>query len=550
MIKNFRLILVTDETMILEDENDIGLSMASGIISAYLLENNINVMVTDTNNSSANYKYTESELKKFSCIYDKDRVLSYISTGNDHILDEVAAMFIDNSCLNDDCYGISIGADFSMMQIHLSMVIATYLKKLTKNPIIIGGNNITYLYIFKGFYQELLETMIRHFDFIIKGPGEKIIFDIIQGLNLSKPQEYFMTIKGLCYLSEGKILSNKECDPIVIAPNWDNIDIEKYRYPFMKNQKDNESIYYRFPISLTNKIIRFNKNNIKERKLFIPYIFNYNCAYKCAFCTQSDPDRSEVIVGEVLQAVNDIEHLAKKYNSNYFYFLNNYFPSSTNFIKTFKEELERKNLKIYWSDCGRVNGLTLEKLQMLYDAGCRKLVFGFESGSEKILDLIDKRIKLDKVVQVLKWCKQVGIWADLELIIGLPYEGESEFMETYNFLKEHSALINNFWLNEYFVVPNSLIGKHPERYNIEMIKDISTYDELMIRNKKNFLDKNLIDITSNTRLWGFNEVNRDYQQMKIDNKSKIERISKLKNKEFNKLFDFYNNMINLRKEKE
>lgn len=329
--------------------------------------------------------------------------------------------------------------------------------------------------------------------------------------------------------------------------------MEDYSYPFGKNQRENENIYYRFPLSLTNKVVAFNKMNMKDRKMFIPYIFNYNCVYKCAFCTQSDSDRSGLIVGEVEKVVDDIEYLSKKYNSNYFYFLNNYFPSSMNYIRAFRDELKKRNLTIYWSDCGRVNGLTLEKLQILYECGCRKLVFGFKSGDEKILNLIDKRINLDEVLQVLKWCKEVGIWADLEVIIGLPYEREKEFLSTYHFLDEHRDLINNFWLNEYFVVPNSLIGRYPQNYGVELLKERTTYAELMERNRIGFIKKNYMNLTSNARLWGFDETNageeRTYDEMKPENADKMDRLAKLRNPEFNQLFDFYNKMTRLRKMK-
>lgn len=201
-----------------------------------------------------------------------------------------------------------------------------------------------------------------------------------------------------------------------------------------------------------------------------------------------------------------------------------------------------------------MNGLTLEKLQALYECGCRKLVFGFESGSEKILNLIDKRLNLDELLNVLKWCKEVGIWADVEVIIGLPYEGEEEFLSTYHFLDEYRDLINNFWLNEFFVVPNSLIGKYPDRYGVKLLKDRTTYSDIMKHNRYGFDEKNFLNLTSNARLWGFHEINednfRDYEDIKIHNKDKMARMSKLRNQEFNQLFDFYTKMIKIRKSKE
>ena len=548
MISNIELILVPDEEKILTRDSGVGLSLSLGIITSYLEERCINVYLKDINYISNEKKYSEKEIQKLSKVYEPDAVMNYLRGEEDVDFDFIARLFIEDSDLDKDSYGVSIGADFSMLQIHLGFVLASYLKRRTGKPVFIGGNNISYLYIFKDFYKEILMAAVNGIDYVIKGPGEQVIYEIINRLNNGVVN--YIDLPGVMYCKDSEIVCNKEMDPIVIRPDWGNLKLEEYSYPFMQNAKENETIYYRFPLSLTNKVVQFNRTNVKERKLFIPYIFNYNCTYKCAFCTQSDVERSGFIVGEIQKVVDDIEYLSKKYNSEYFYFLNNYFPSSLDYIKAFNAELKKRNLKIYWSDCGRVNGLTYEKLKILYEAGCRKLVFGFESGSNKILELIDKRLKLDEVVQVLKWCKEIGIWADLEIIIGLPYEREKEFQETYQFIKRYESLINNFWLNEYFVIPNSLIGRYPERYGIVLRKDDLNYRELMLRNKNGFINRNFINLTSNARLWGYDEVDqeneRTYEQMRLENKDKMERLSELRNPEFNQLFDFYNKMVGLR----
>ncbi len=551
MIADFQLILVTDEQSVLEKSTETGLSLAMGIISSYLEDEGIRVHLADLNKRFGPYIFSETEIQLIGNIYNGRQVQAYLAGEDNAALDQVAELFLNDVSRDREAYGISIGADFSMMQVHLGFVLAAYLKKKTGKRIFVGGNNISYLYIFKDFYHDLLVSAVTNLDFILKGPGECTIYEIIDGLNRGETD--FSNIAGLMRFTDGEIICNKEKDPIVKRPNWDSLNLSEYSYPFLKSQRENQSVYYRFPLSLTNKVIEFNSTNVKERKLFIPYIFNYNCTYKCAFCTQSDTDRSGFIVGQVKSVVDDIEALSRKFDSNYFYFLNNYFPSSPQYIQEFHNELKRRNLEIFWSDCGRVNGLTYEKLKLLHEAGCRKLVFGFESGSDRILKLIDKRLNKDELIQVLKWCKEIGIWADLEVIIGLPYEREEEFMDTYNFIRQYRDLINNFWLNEFFVIPNSLIGRYPQNYGIELIKDCYTYDEIMATNKNGFLNRNYMNLTSNARLWGFNEINegdtRSYEQIRVENKDKMNRLATLRNPEFNKLFDFYNKMIALRTNK-
>lgn len=548
MIKSNLLILVTEEKMIFEQAPVLGLSLATGIISAYLESKGIEVKIHDTNKIASSKVYEEEELELIKGVYDKDKIINYIKSGNDEQIDRLVEMFLPEDWQSYDSYGVSIGADFSMLQIHLGFYIARYLKKSGK-AVFVGGNNITYLYIFKDIYGELLQALVENFSFIIKGPGERTIAEIIEGLN-NGPLEDLSQIPGLLRWEQGEVIANREHEPLVVEPSWNSLELKDYSYPFDKNEKENDSVYYKFPLHLMNKIIEFKSKKVENKKIIIPYIFNFNCTYNCAFCTQSDKDRSGFIVQEVNRVIDEIESLSSKYESNYFYFLNNYFPSSMQFIREFNEGLKRRNLKIKWADCGRANGLTLEKLQLLKESGCQRLVFGFESGSPKILELIDKRLDLEELKRVLRWCKEVGILADLEVIIGLPYEREEDFMCTYNFIKDHKALINNFWLNEYFVVPNSLIGKHPEKYGVELLKKETTYNEILNRNREAFEKRNYNDFTANARLYAYNEINendtRDYSQIKVENADKMRRLLTLKNPEFEKLFNFYNKMAKLR----
>lgn len=551
MTKNFYMNLVADENSILEQGNIVGLSLATGIISSYLKKHDIDTYTHDINKFLMDKSFSKKEKELISLLYDKDKVLNYLYNAENIQLDKVARLFLDDNWKEYDAYGISIGADFSLLQIHLGMVIAKFLKKETNKPVIIGGNNVSYLYIFKDFYRELLVAAIENLKFIVKGPGEKTIYEILKSIENNRPEEIILRDgEGLLYLEDREIKANKEANPIVICPTWKEIDTNTYGYPLSKNQKENENILYRFPLAITKQVIGFNRRKKGENSLFIPYIFNYNCSYSCAFCTQSDTDRGQIVVGDVEKIVDDIKELSNKYDSKYFYFLNNYFPTSLKFIKEFNRLLKEQGLEIYWSDCGRVNGMTYEKLKLLHESGCRKLVFGFETGDPWLLEFINKKLNLEELIQVLKWCKQIGIWADLEVIVGLPYEGEKEFTNTYNFLYDYRHLINNFWLNEYFLIPNSLIGRYPSNYDIDLIKNLYDYDMLLNSNKEMFLNDNLNNMTSNARIWGFNEVRknyfRSYSQIKEENIDKIKRLSRLRNPEFDQLFKFYFNMNKIR----
>ncbi|WP_326522669.1 radical SAM protein [Clostridium butanoliproducens] len=251
-------------------------------------------------------------------------------------------------------------------------------------------------------------------------------------------------------------------------------------------------------------------------------------------------DRSSIIGGDPDEVIKDVIALKEKYNTNYFYFLNNAFNFSPKFVDSFCKKIIDINLEIHWSDCGRFNNLTYERLELMKKAGCVKLTFGFESGSLKIIELIDKRINLDHAERVLKWCYELGIWVDIEVIVGLPQEYDEDFNATCEFINKNKKYINYFWINEFFVVPNSLIGRYPEKYGIELIKDINNYRKLLDNNLKMFKRESDNVMTSNSKLFGFNEINRrNFDAIVSDNRKKISKLSNMQNSEFNEAAKFY-----------
>lgn len=534
----------------------LSLSLGVGVITGYLEEQGINVHIEDLNVTIADRINRECNKEEFSDIYRYEVIKEYMQSDDEKPLDLLFDKLIDCQLLNEfDYYGISIGANFSFLEINMGFLLGKYLKKKTQKRVIIGGNNVSFLYIFSNVFYDFWRLVLEEFKFIIKGPGEKIIYDIIQGINNDENSEYFEKLDGIVSIENSKVISNHERSPEIILPSWANLDMKYYcRYMIDggnndKTLKDNLNHFYKWPDTIegspgqiVNIYNRFIADNT-EGKVIIPYIFNYNCPYNCAFCTQSDYDRGKVIGGECEKVITDILALKEKYNTNFFYFLNNAFNYSNNFVINFCTKLIEQNIKIYWSDCGRFNNLTYEVLELMKKAGCTKLTFGFETGSEKMINFIDKQIDLNQAEKVLEWCYELGIWADVEVIIGLPQETEQDFQATYKFIEKNRKYINYFWVNEYFVVPNSLIGKYPERYGVKLLEDYTNYETLLKDNLKYFNKEFRGIMPANAKLYGYDEVSekggRKYKEILEANRDKIKRINSLQNKEFFEAATFY-----------
>lgn len=533
------------------------LSLGFGVLSGYLRGKGLETGMFDLN-TKLSERFNNQEYKsRFEKFFDIETVFSYLNGEANKEIDEIFSRLLEGIDLDKyDSYGISVGADYSFMQIHSGFMLGKFLENNFGKPVFFGGNNVSLMYIFRDMFFDLWKAVLENFKYIVKGAGERAIWDIISKINDGEDDYAIENVSGLVKMIGNDIIANQEYRPLVLRPDWDGMDLNHF-YRHMqettgndekarKANSDNLLQYFKwpggFPGSPGQMVNKYNKQrgeNIRPR-IIIPYIFNYNCPFNCAFCTQSDFDRGSVVGGNADQVFNDIVELMNKYNTNYFNFVNNSFNYSAKFVDDFCNKVISEGVKFYWSDCGRFNNLTYERLRIMREAGCVKLTFGLDTASEKMLTLIDKKLDLAQSEQVLKWCHELGIWTDIEVILGMPNEFDEDFADTYKYIERNYKYINYFWVNEYFVVPNSLIGRYPEKYGIRLIKDYKTYRGILQENEKYFrMDEP--PLTHNAKLYGFDEIEgRTYNKIVKDNNRRIVELNKLQNNEFAEASKLFN----------
>jgi radical SAM superfamily enzyme YgiQ (UPF0313 family) len=518
--------------------------LAIGILQGFLRSKGLSVTSWDLNGRLRKLSDTISR-SEWILLYDKDAVSSYLGGAPDSSFDRKIEQLIDGICFEQaDIIGISVGSNFSFFEIHFSLLLGKYVKARFGKPVVFGGDNLQYLWQFRSEFDFLWRQIIANFEYLFVGPGEKSFYRLIERLNGDSNASRYADLPGAVITRDDSIACNEFDEPTLFRPDFDGLTLDDYsvcirnKEPIEKSRKLNEMNFFKwgFPHTLTASEVNRSRLKPEERKesLFIPYIFNYNCPFKCAFCVQSRKDKSTVASKAASEVVADIQFLSEKYATPYFYFFNNTFNYSKTFAQDFCRRVIDRGLEIYWSDCARFNNMDEKLVRLLYEAGCRKLVFGFETGSRKILDLIDKRLDLDHARNVLQWCHEAGIWAEVEVIVGLPYEFEEDFAETFSFIEEHitKKYITGFQLNKYFVVPVSLLGQHPEKYGIRLVKVKNRIEKLLERSKDNFLTTTNATrekiSASNFQLYRYKEQDgRSVEQIIKETESKAKRLHAL-----------------------
>ena len=113
--------------------------------------------------------------------------------------------------------------------------------------------------------------------------------------------------------------------------------------------------------------------------------------------------------------------------------------------------------------------MTKDILALVKVSGCKKLIFGIESGSQRVLDMFGKKYKVQDAKRIIRDAYDVGLKVTTNFMFGFPGETEEDFEETLNFVKEVGKYIERVYPSRtYFAMEEfSYIYDHPDEFNIK-----------------------------------------------------------------------------------
>jgi len=205
-----------------------------------------------------------------------------------------------------------------------------------------------------------------------------------------------------------------------------------------------------------------------------PYIFVNGCPHKCAFCANYAPYKARILA--IREVIGNIEQIAKEYGARRFFFLNHLINFNVKYLREFTDGLLAAKLDILWSDCGCLSGLDKPTLEKMRAAGCRKITWGLDTGSERLIKLNRKPVNIEEAEAILRRSHEAGIYNVVNLITGLPHETRADVEETIGFLERNKKYISRVFSPSFEYAPASPIFTEPEKYGL--IKKGDTFDEI------------------------------------------------------------------------
>ncbi len=331
--------------------------------------------------------------------------------------------------LNPDIICISIDA---ISQIVSTCTLSAMLKEKTNAKIAFLGNYYTRVTDTIKKYPEFFDIFC---DYVVPDeleiPTLPKLFDYLEG---KIPIE---DVPNILYKKENIVIENEYCPSIKLSerPVWDLDDFDFSKYP--------------------------------TPELVIPQLSSRGCYWgKCSFCDHYFGQKIDI--KPVSQFTDELETLNKKYGIKHFELIDECI--SPPYLLAMSKEILKRNLDIYFFNYARLEeGFNEEVLSTAYKAGCRMLLWGFESASEKVMKDINKGIDISKREEILRLSRKIGIWNFAFLFFGFPTETEADAAETIDYLKNHKDIISSYGRSVFTLGKHSLLTKYPEKFSITRI---------------------------------------------------------------------------------
>jgi len=213
-----------------------------------------------------------------------------------------------------------------------------------------------------------------------------------------------------------------------------------------------------------NFALDFSKLPLKEYFVRIPVIpikTTSTCFYQqCTFCTHhQNKTYVEYSLGQIKQTIIQS-------NQKQFFFIDDMISKK----RLLKLAELLTPLKVTWTCQLRpTKDLTKEILETLYNSGLRIIIWGVESGNDRILKLMKKGTNVKDIINVLKDSKRARIKNILYIMFGFPTETKEEFLDTINFLKKNEDNIDLISTSIFGLQKGTPIYNNPKEFKITKI---------------------------------------------------------------------------------
>ncbi|HQH62576.1 MAG TPA: radical SAM protein [Clostridiales bacterium] len=300
-----------------------------------------------------------------------------------------------------DIVGLSI---MSARGIKDAQFISQTIKKMNL-PVIWCGHYPTFI------YDDALNSGLV--DVVVLGEGEFTFLELVNNISRKLFPDKLDEIPGLAYRREGKIVVTKTrefADPADLPLiDYSLVDVPRYYQTWYGCKK-------------------------------MLYLYgSKGCPFACTFCYNAAYNRSQFRKRPDEVLFKEFDYLVNEQGMDGIYFTDDVFCPKKEDLQKFCAMMKQKNYKMTWGCQARTGQFSRADFELMYDAGCRWIFYGVETGSASMQSKVGKNLDLDKMEDTFKAAKETGLITISSLIIGFPDETVEQLRETVALAKRIKA---------------------------------------------------------------------------------------------------------------
>lgn len=270
--------------------------------------------------------------------------------------------------------------------------------------VVVGGWHPSYL----------PESMLQHpeIDYAIMGEGERAIVELVNSIIKGIDDSVLAKISGLAYRKGKKFVKN--------APELIN-DLDDIPFPAR----------HLLPMHLYSREMEYLSVKPVDTMNVIR-----GCPYNCAFCETKKIWGSKCRAFSASRVVNELHSLVSDYGTKGIYFVGDNFTINKKRTIELCKAIKKAKLDLEWVCDTRVDLISRGLVKEMKTAGCKTIWFGVESGSARVLKMINKQITLQQALDAFKLCKEEDVRTASSFMLGLPGETVEDMEATYKFARK------------------------------------------------------------------------------------------------------------------
>jgi len=321
-------------------------------------------------------------------------------------------------------------------QLAPSLAVAKLIKEARpQTHVTLGGAYLTMV----AHAVENAPALFKHLDSVVISEGEVALLGLARAIESGGA---IAEVPGILYGDKGEV--RRSGLPVMVdadelpTPEFEGLPLEKYLSP----------------------------------EVILPAFSSRGCYWRrCSFCAR--PDRRGFSQRSPGQVIKDITACVKKHRARAFHFTDNAIRPRR--MAAIADAIVESGMEILWTARTKFSPeITIEWCERVAAGGLVRIIFGLESASKRMLDLMQKGFRVEDVPKTLQCLSKAGVDSTLYLMVGFPTETREEAKKTLSFIENLSDSLTpyaQYYISPYGLAYSSAVHKEPDRFKVTKIPE-------------------------------------------------------------------------------